>query len=166
MSQRIRQLEDALAIAADKYTTPGIHPLLSDDSPTIKFGPESGVLSTDSHEGDSGTDHGLFTPGSLFKYPDGSTTYFGPSGGSGENYVPLRSDPCCSRRNQEAVLLVGPPTPAGLRLLRLHSGQGRIYCRPYGRSRLRGGPQLPFRLGRPQPPRPDVCATGFAPGYR
>jgi hypothetical protein len=90
MSQRIRQLEDALAIAATKHTVSGIHPLLSDDLLTIKFGPESRMnaeLSTDSQEEDTETDHSLSTPGSLFRCPDGSTKYFGPSGGSGKRYV-------------------------------------------------------------------------------
>lgn len=90
MSQRIRQLEDALAIATNHHTASGIHPLLSDDLLTIKFGPESrtnGEQSTDSHEDESDTDHSLSTPGSLFRSPDGSTRYFGPSGGSGEHCI-------------------------------------------------------------------------------
>lgn len=101
MSQRIRQLEDALATAANQHTASGIHPLLSDDLLTIKFGPGSGMngeLSTDSHEDEPETDHNLSTPGSLFKHPDGGTEYFGPSGGSGEYHVPPRFDPYCLRR--------------------------------------------------------------------
>lgn len=92
MSQRIRQLEDALAIATNQHTASGIHPLLSDDLLTIKFGPESrtnGEQSTDSHEDESDTDHSLSTPGSLFRSPDGSTKYFGPSGGSGGHCILL-----------------------------------------------------------------------------
>ena len=96
MSQRIRQLEDALAIATNQHTASGIHPLLSDDLLTIKFGPESrtsGELSTDSHEDESEADHSLSTPGSLFRCHDGSTKYFGPSGGSGKPYLLLHSNP-------------------------------------------------------------------------
>jgi len=95
MSQRIRQLEDALAIATNQHTASGNHPLLSNDLLTIKFGPESatnGELSTDSHEDESETDHSLWTPGSLFTCHDGSTKYFGPSGGSGEHYILSRSN--------------------------------------------------------------------------
>lgn len=130
MSQRIRQLEDALAIAANHHTMSGMHPLLSDDLLTIKFGPESGTsgeLSTDSHEDEDGTDHSLSTPGSFIRCPDGSTKYFGPSGGSGRLFAPLCFDQHHLRRNQETILLVGPSTPAGLRLLKPHSGRGRIY---------------------------------------
>jgi len=126
MSQRIRQLEDALATAANKHTASGIHPLLSDDLLTIKFGPESGMngeLSTDSHEDEPETHHNLSTPGSLFKCPDGGAKYFGPSGGSGKYYVPLCFDPYRLRRNQETILLVGPPTSHWFWLLRLHSGR-------------------------------------------
>jgi len=104
MSQRIRQLEEALATAADQHTASGIHPLLSDDLLTIKFGPESGMngeFSTDSHEDEPETDHNLSTPGSLFKYPDGGTKYFGPSGGSGEHCVPPCFYQYCLRRNVE-----------------------------------------------------------------
>ena len=91
MSQRMRQLEDALAISTNQHTASGIHPLLSDDLLTIKFGPESrtnGELSTDSCEDEPEADHSLSTPGSLFRCPDGSTKYFGPSGGSGETLYP------------------------------------------------------------------------------
>jgi len=123
MSQRIRQLEDALAIATNQHTASGIHPLLSDDLLTIKFGPETrtdGGLSTDSHEDEAEADHSLSTPGSLFRCPDGSTKYFGPSGGSGGHYIPLYFDPYRSHRTLETVLLVCPSTPADSRQLRLH----------------------------------------------
>ena len=116
MSQRIRQLEDALATAANQHTASGIHPLLSDDLLTIKFGPESGMngdFSTDSHEDEYETDHNLSTPGSLFKYSDGGTKYFGPSGGSGKHCVSPCFDPYRLRRNQETILLVGPSSSTG-----------------------------------------------------
>ena len=116
MSQRIRQLEDALEIAKNQDMAWGTHPLLSDDLLAIKFGPESrtnGELSTDPHEDGSETDHSISTPGSFFKSHDGSTTYFGPSGGSGESLYPAALDPYCLRRNQETVLPVCPSTPTG-----------------------------------------------------
>lgn len=88
MSQRIRQLEDALAVATNQHTTSGTHPLLADDLLAIKFGPESkmnGALSTESHEDEDEADHSVFTPGSLLRCRDGGIKYFGPSGGSGES---------------------------------------------------------------------------------
>lgn len=94
MSQRIRQLEDALATTTNQHTASGAHPLLSDDLLTIKFGPESRTnrdLSTDSHENGSETDRSLYTPGSLFRCHDGGTKYFGPSGGAGESLYPTAS---------------------------------------------------------------------------
>ena len=113
MSQRIRQLEDALAIAATKHTVSGIHPLLSDDLLTIKFGPESRMNaepSTDSQEEDTETDHSLSTPGSFFRCPDGSTKYFGPSGGSGRHHILSYLDPFLTskRRNRIAGRLMYP----------------------------------------------------------
>lgn len=166
MSQRIRQLEEALTTATNQHTASGTHPLLSDDLLAIKFGPESrtnGDLSTDSHEDESETDRCLSAPGSFFRCPDGSTKYFGPSGGSGEHYIPLHFGLDCLRRNQETVLLVSPSTSVGSRLLRLHSDWGRVDRRLYG-WRLWGGPWLSLHLRWPQSPRPDVHADGIAPG--
>jgi hypothetical protein len=134
MSQRIRQLEDALEIATNQDMATGIHPLLSDDLLTIKFGPPSGTneeLSTDSHEDGSEADRSLFTPGSLF-WCHGNTKDFGPSGGSGEPPYPTVFDPYRLCRNQETVLPVRPSTSTGFRSLRLYSGWGQIYCRPCG----------------------------------
>lgn len=97
MSQRIRQLEDALAVATDQHTASGTHPLLVDDLLTIKFGPElkmNGTPYTESHEDEDEADHSVFTPGSLLKCRDGGIRYFGPSGGSGESvssYIMIRT---------------------------------------------------------------------------
>lgn len=116
MSQRIRRLEDALETATNQDTAWGTHPLLSDDLLAIKFGPGSRTnreLSMDPHEDGSETDRSLSTPGSLFRGHDGSTTYSGPSGGSGEPRYPAALDPYYLRQNQETVLPVRPSAPTG-----------------------------------------------------
>lgn len=116
MSQRIRQLEDALEIATNQDMAWGIHPLLSDNLLAIKFGPKSRTnreLSTDPYEDGSETDHSLSTPGSLSRGHDGNETYFGPSGGSGEPQDSAALDPYYLRQNQETVLPVRPSTPTG-----------------------------------------------------
>ena len=123
MSQRIRQLEDALEVATNRDMASGIHPLLSDDLLTIKFGPEpraNGELSTDSHEDGPETDRSLSTPSSLFECHDGSSKYFGFSGGSGESLYPAAFNRYCLRQNQETVLSVCPSILAGFRSLRLY----------------------------------------------
>lgn len=86
MSQRIRQLEDALAITAN-HSEPN-HPLLADHLLSIKFGPETreeSMLEYDeAQEEDHHTEDTLQAMGTLGADSQGELRYFGVSGGSGE----------------------------------------------------------------------------------
>lgn len=85
MSQRIRQLEDALAITTT-HSDPN-HPLLADHLLSIKFGPETGEGSAsydeDMHEDDTNEGSSIQSMGTFALSTRGEMKYFGPSGGSG-----------------------------------------------------------------------------------
>lgn len=88
MSQRIRQLEDALAITTN-HSEPN-HPLLADELLSIKFGPETreDSMLTESDEPQE-EDHQhpedlLQAMGTLGADSQGELRYFGASGGSSE----------------------------------------------------------------------------------
>jgi hypothetical protein len=86
MSQRIRQLEDALAITTN-HSDPN-HPLLADHLLSIKFGPETREGSAsqegdDVHEDESTEGSAVQPMGTFALNTRGETKYFGPSGGAG-----------------------------------------------------------------------------------
>jgi len=80
MGQRIRQLEDALAIFQSGVSNE-CHPLLREELLSIKFGPETGyekepLIRTESIEPP------INAFGTLTIGEDGEAKYFGPSAGS------------------------------------------------------------------------------------
>lgn len=80
MTQRIRQLEDALAFLQASMSS-GTHPLLQDDLLSIKFGPET-RQAEDVQSSDDSLNGTMDAFGTLAIGDSGETKYFGSSGGS------------------------------------------------------------------------------------
>ena len=80
MSERIRQLEDALAIFQSGVSNER-HPLLRDELLTIKFGPEVRRTVDEENSRDSLAES-IDALGTLTIGDHGETKYFGRSGGS------------------------------------------------------------------------------------
>ncbi|KAJ7283756.1 fungal-specific transcription factor domain-containing protein [Mycena rebaudengoi] len=82
MGQRIRQLEDALAIFQASTGSNESHPLLRDELLSIKFGPEKSSVPPKPKLRESSIDSGVNALGTLTIDDDGAGKYFGPSAGS------------------------------------------------------------------------------------
>ena len=76
MSQRIRQLEDALSVASNPDTRGDRHPLLRDELLAVKFGSDPQTANEDTDD--------QFTPsfGTLAVTDSGGSSYFGVSAGA------------------------------------------------------------------------------------
>ncbi|KAF9263504.1 hypothetical protein L218DRAFT_927132 [Marasmius fiardii PR-910] len=82
MGQRIRQLEDALAISQSSLSNEP-HPLLRDELMSIKFGPERHITTLTNHALKSSTSSdSLNVPGTLTFGEPGEAKYFGRSAGA------------------------------------------------------------------------------------
>jgi hypothetical protein len=91
MSNRIRRLEDALAILQSTVSEER-HPLLADELLKIKFGPEA----SDGHRASSGPEEqaakqaqSIDALGTLTLGDSGEVKYFGRSAGSEVRHCPL-----------------------------------------------------------------------------
>jgi hypothetical protein len=82
MGQRIRQLEDALAIFQASTGSNESHPLLRDELLSIKFGPEKSSVPPKPKLRETSFDSGVDALGTLTIDDDGAGKYFGPSAGS------------------------------------------------------------------------------------
>ncbi|KAF7301357.1 Zn(2)-C6 fungal-type domain-containing protein [Mycena indigotica] len=83
MGQRIRQLEDALAIFQSSTGSNETHPLLRDELLSIKFGPEKGTATDKQPKPrETATTEPIDALGTLTIGDDGEGRYFGPSAGS------------------------------------------------------------------------------------
>lgn len=76
MSQRIRQLEDALSVACDSDAQGDRHPLLQDELLAVKFGSGSQSASEDIE------DQFTLSFGTLAVTDSGGSSYFGVSAGA------------------------------------------------------------------------------------
>ncbi|KAH9926912.1 fungal-specific transcription factor domain-containing protein [Fomitopsis serialis] len=112
MSERIRQLEDTVAIFQAGVSNER-HPLLRDDLLSIKFGPEVRRTVDDEHRRET-LSSAIDALGTLTIGSHGETKYFGRSGGS-ETNMPNDEEPV---ENPEAVDDV-PELPAELANLHL-----------------------------------------------
>ncbi|KZT69218.1 hypothetical protein DAEQUDRAFT_669927 [Daedalea quercina L-15889] len=112
MSERIRQLEDTVAIFQAGVSNER-HPLLRDDLLTIKFGPEVRRTVDEEHRRET-LSQAIDALGTLTIGSHGETKYFGRSGGS-ETNMPNDEEPV---ENPEAVEDV-PDLPAELADLHL-----------------------------------------------
>jgi len=82
MGQRIRQLEDALAIFQSGVSS-DVHPLLKEELLAIKFGPEKGyVPRKDPPSRKESTEPPIDAFGTMTIGDGGAAKYFGPSAGS------------------------------------------------------------------------------------
>ncbi|KAJ7228762.1 fungal-specific transcription factor domain-containing protein [Mycena pura] len=82
MGQRIRQLEDALAIFQASTGSNESHPLLRDELLSVKFGPEKGSLPEKQTKPSEISADAIDALGTLTIGDDGEGKYFGRSGGS------------------------------------------------------------------------------------
>ncbi|KAJ7507700.1 fungal-specific transcription factor domain-containing protein [Mycena galericulata] len=82
MGQRIRQLEDALAIFQASTGSNETHPLLRDELLSIKFGPEKGSVPEKQIKGRETSIDSIDALGTLTIGDDGEAKYFGRSAGS------------------------------------------------------------------------------------
>ncbi|KAF7313707.1 Zn(2)-C6 fungal-type domain-containing protein [Mycena chlorophos] len=82
MGQRIRQLEDALAIFQSSTGSNETHPLLRDELLSIKFGPEKGTTTDKQSKPKETPPDSIDALGTLTIDDDGEGRYFGRSAGS------------------------------------------------------------------------------------
>ncbi|KAF7331836.1 Clathrin-coated vesicle protein [Mycena kentingensis (nom. inval.)] len=82
MGQRIRQLEDALAIFQASTGSNDAHPLLRDELLSIKFGPEKGTANETPMKPKEASTDSIDALGTLTIGDDGEAKYFGRSAGS------------------------------------------------------------------------------------
>lgn len=85
MGQRIRQLEDALAIFQSSVSNEA-HPLLREELLAVKFGPENNTVSQNIETQEASIDP-LDSLGTLTIGDHGEAKYYGRSGGSEVNFV-------------------------------------------------------------------------------